>query len=68
MLAHLAEGIEYVVEVNQNLAFRDLGYIIHGLAGVIAHTGILISKAGEDWRDDDFEVAGKLLEAAGKTG
>ena len=59
--AHLAEGIEYVVEVDQDLALCDLGDVVHGLAGVVSDTGILVSEAGEDWRHDDFEVPSKLL-------
>ena len=59
--AHLAEGIEYVVEVDQDLAFCDLGDVVHGLAGVVSDTGILVSEASEDWRHDNFKVPSKLL-------
>lgn len=59
--AHLAECVKDVVEVDQYLALCDLGDVIHGLAGVVSNSGILVSEAGEDWRHDDFEVSRKLL-------
>jgi translation initiation factor RLI1 len=65
-LTHLAEGVEYVVEVDQDLALCDLGDVVHGLAGIVSYTGVLIGEASEDWRHNDFEVPRKLLESRRK--
>ena len=50
-----------MVEVDENLALGHLCNVVHGLAGVISHAGILISKASEDGRNDDAEIFSKLL-------
>lgn len=47
---YLAESIEYVVKVDEDLAFGDFGNVVHGLAGVVPHTSVLVSKAGKDGR------------------
>ena len=60
-LAYLAEGVEDVVEINQNLAFCDLGYVVHGLAGIVSDPSILVGEACENWWYDDLEVPRKLL-------
>jgi hypothetical protein len=65
-LAHLAEGVKDVVEVDQDLPFSDLSDVVHGLAGVVPNTGILVSEAGENWWDDNLKVSSKFLRAAAK--
>jgi hypothetical protein len=60
-VAHLAEGVKNVVEVDQDLALCDFGNVIHGLAGVVSNASILVSEAGEYWWYDDFEISSKLL-------
>jgi hypothetical protein len=61
---YLAESIEDVVEVQQNLALCDFGDVVHALARVVSHTGILVGEAGEHGRHDLVEVAGDFLWAA----
>ena len=60
-LAYLAKGVENVVEVDQDLAFSNLGYVVHGLAGVVPDAGILVSEAGEDGWYDKLKIPRKLL-------
>lgn len=59
--AYLAKGVENVVEVDQDLALCDLGNVVHGLAGVITNTRILVGEAGEYRRYNDFKVFRKHL-------
>ena len=66
-VAHLAEGVENVVEVDQDLALCDLGNVVHGLAGVVSNASILVSEAGKHWRYNDFEISSKLLSVITKT-
>lgn len=60
-MAYLAEGVEDVVEIDQDLALGDLGYVVHGLAGIVPDAGILVSEAGEHRRHDELKVPRKLL-------
>jgi hypothetical protein len=62
MATYLAECIEYLVEVNQDLSFGNLGDVVHGLAGVVTNSGILISEACQNGRHNDLEVPSKFLE------
>jgi hypothetical protein len=54
LLSYFAQGIEHLVEVEQDLALCDLGNVVHALARIISNSSILIGKAGEDGRDDFF--------------
>lgn len=58
---YLAERIEYIVEEEQDFAFRNLGDIIHALASIISDPCILIGKTGEHRRNDLFQILGNLL-------
>jgi hypothetical protein len=51
-----------LVKVDEHLPLRNLCNIIHALAGIVADAGILVDKAGEDWRDDFFEIASDFLD------
>jgi hypothetical protein len=50
-----------LVEVDKYLAFCDLGYVVHALTGIVSNTSILVAKAGEDRRDNFFEIASDFL-------
>ena len=39
---NLAELIEYVVKIYQDLALGNFGNVIHGLTGIISYSRILI--------------------------
>lgn len=43
--AYLAEGIEDVIEINEDFALCDLGNVIHGLAGIVSDSCILVCEA-----------------------
>jgi len=58
---YLAECVEDVVEVDENLPLGYLGDVIHGLARIVPNPGILIGKAGQDRRNNNLQVLGKLL-------
>ena len=58
---YLAECIEDVVEVDEDLALGHLGDVVHGLARIVPDTGILVREAGQNWRHDGGKVFGKLL-------
>lgn len=58
---YLAQGIEDVVEVDENLSFGDLCNVVQGLARVISHPGILVGKAGQDRGHDNLEISRQLL-------
>jgi hypothetical protein len=60
--AYLAEGIEYVVEIYQNLPFCYLCNVVHGLACVITNPCVLVSEAGQDWRNDLLQVSREFLQ------
>ena len=62
MASYLAECIEDLIEVDENLPLCDLCDIVHALAGVVPNTRILVAKAGKDWRYDFFEIASNLLQ------
>lgn len=59
--AYLAQSIEYVIEITQNLALSNFGDIVHGLACVVADAGVLVGKTSQDRRHDDLEILGQLL-------
>ena len=59
--AYLAEGIEYVVEIFQDLPLSDLGNIVHRLASVVADTSILVGKASQHRGDYSLKISGQLL-------
>lgn len=42
---HLAKLIKNVVKIYEDLAFRNLGNVVHGLARVISDPSILIRQA-----------------------
>lgn len=55
-VTNLAEGVEYVIEVDQYLALANLCDVVHGLARIIPDPGILVGEAGKHWRDDDVKI------------
>jgi hypothetical protein len=59
---HLAERIEDLVKVDEDLAFRNLGDVVHALARIVSDPRILIGEAGEDGGDDFFEIASDFLQ------
>jgi hypothetical protein len=59
---HLAECIEDLVKVDEDLAFRDLGNVVHALARIVSNPRILIGEACEDGGYDFFEVARDFLQ------
>lgn len=58
---YLAQRIEDLVEVNQNLALGHFCNVVHALAGIVADAGILVREAGEDGRDYFLEISGDFL-------
>ena len=48
---YLAESVEYAVEEDENRTTGHLGDVVEGLAGVVAHTGILVLKTGQNRLD-----------------
>lgn len=60
-VSYLAESIEDLIEVDENLALCNFGDVVHALAGVVSNTRILIAKACEDWRHDFLEVPSYFL-------
>jgi hypothetical protein len=59
--SHLAQRIEYLVEVDEYLPLGHFRDIVHALARIVPNAGILVAEAREDWRYDLFEVAGDFL-------
>ena len=59
--SYFAQRVKDLVEIDQNLPLGHLCYIVHALAGIVSYAGILIGKAGEDRRNDFFEIPGYLL-------
>lgn len=39
-----------MVEILENLAFSNLGDVIHGLACVVPHASIMVGEACQYWR------------------
>ena len=54
---YLAEGVEYVVKISQDFSFRNLCDVIHRLACVIAHPGILVDETGQYRRHNNLEIS-----------
>lgn len=50
-----------MVEIDQDLALGHFGNVVHSLAGIIAHAGILVNKAGQHGRDDGLQVSREFL-------
>jgi hypothetical protein len=46
-----------VVKVPEDFSLSDFGDIIHGLACVIADTGILVREAGKYWWHNDLQIS-----------
>lgn len=61
---YLGQGVEHLVEVHQDLPLDDFGDIVHALTCIVAYAGILVGEAGEDRRDDFFEVGDYGLKSA----
>ena len=59
--SYLTEGVKDVIEVYQDLALCDFCDVIHGLAGIIADTGILVGEASQHRRDNLGEIVGQFL-------
>jgi hypothetical protein len=62
---YLAEGVEYLVKVDQDFPLGHLGDVVHGLARIVANPRILVAEAGENRRNDDLEVSGQVLHTVG---
>jgi hypothetical protein len=60
-ITHLAERIEDLVKVDEDLAFRNLGNVVHALARIVSDSRILVGEAGENGGYDFFEIAGDFL-------
>ena len=58
---YLAESVENVVEEEQNLSFRNLGYVVHALTGVVTDSSVLIRKAGKNWWYDSLQIASNII-------
>ena len=58
---YLTEGVEDMIEVDKYLTLGHLCNVVHALASIVAHAGILIREAGEYGRYDFFKVASNLL-------
>lgn len=63
-LAHLAEGVEYVIKIDENLALGNLGDIIHSFTGIVPHPRILVREASKHGGHDYFQILGQLLETS----
>lgn len=59
----LAENVEDLVEVHQDLALGDLGDVVQRLAGVVPDVRVVVAKAGDDRMDDAVEILGELVRA-----
>lgn len=60
-LAYLAEGIENVVKVFEDLPLGDFGNVVHCLACIVPNSCILIGEASQHRGDNDFEITRELL-------
>jgi hypothetical protein len=58
---HLAQSIENVVEEQKDLAFGNLGDIVHALTCVVTHASILISEASQDWWYDLCQISSNFI-------
>lgn len=58
---YLAQGIEDVVEEKQDLAFGNLGDVIHAFAGIVSDACILVGEACQHGRNDLFQILGNLV-------
>jgi hypothetical protein len=51
-----------LIKVDEDLAFRNFGNVVHALARVVSNPRILIGEACEDWGYDFLEIAGDFLQ------
>ena len=49
---NLAESIEDLIEVDENLPFGDFGDVVHALARVVPDARILVGEAGKHGGDN----------------
>lgn len=62
--AYLAKRIKYVIEEDKDLPFRHFGNVVHTLAGVVAHSGILIRKGSQHWWHDVLQISSNFFLAS----
>lgn len=67
MESYLAQGIEHVVEKRQDLAFGNLGNIVHAFARIVSNPCILIGEAGKHRGNNLFQVFGNFVLLARQT-
>jgi len=60
-VSHLAERVEDMVEVQEDLALCNLCDVVHALAGIVPDAGIVVGEASQHWRHNFMEVAGNFL-------
>jgi hypothetical protein len=60
-VTYLAEGIEDMVEINQDFAFGNLCDVVHSLTGIVTDPSILIREACKHRRDNSFKVFRQFL-------
>lgn len=58
---YLAESVEYVVKIYQNLSFCHLRNVVHSFACIITNPSVLVGEASQHWRNDLLQVSGELL-------
>lgn len=49
---YLAEAIKYVIEEDKNGPTSHFGDVVERLAGIVAHTSILVFKTGKNGLDE----------------
>lgn len=60
-MSYSAKLIKNTVEVDQDFTLCNFRNVVHGLAGVVSHTSVLICEASQNWRNDFGKIAGKIL-------
>lgn len=60
MYTHLAQRVEYGVEIDQNFSLGDLGDVIHALAGKVPNSTLLIGEALDEGVHEFVHVLGHM--------
>ncbi len=58
---YLAQGIKNVIEKDEDLSLGDFGNVVSSLTGIVADSGILVCKTGQNRWDDLCKVFGNFL-------
>lgn len=56
-----AELVKYAIKIHQNLALCNFRNVVHSFTSIVSYTGVLISEAGKDWRNDFSEITREVL-------